>query len=230
MGMRTTRKMTRRKMGPAKATKMTRMTTRMTKMMRSTATRRSRATWRGRRQVCLPPALLPTLGTTTCSYFSPDSTSTSQQAKSRFSIQTTTPPHLTRRSLFLPAYTSPPANLSIEAIVAIPLPSAVHSIASTACSSYLLAGSQDGYVRCYHFWASVNGGQLMTAQQRSAVGLGEGVAKAGVARGWWAVEVDGVRDGVVGRKMEPVYSLACEGDGLWALAGTQVRACSLTPS
>ena len=211
-------------MGRAKATKMTRMTTRMTRMMRSTATRRSQATWRwqtARKQVCRPRALFPSHSLLTLPSFSPESSSTSQQSKPRSSIQTTTPPHLTRRSLFLPAYSSPPANLSIEAIVAIPLPSAVHSIAATACSSYLLTGSQDGYVRAYDFWASVNGGQLMTAQQRSAVGLGEGVAKAGVARGWWPVEVDGA----TGWRMEPVYSLACEGDGLWALAGTQVRAC-----
>ena len=59
----------------------------------------------------------------------------------------------------------------------------------------------------------------MTAQQKSTVGLGEGVNKAGVPRGWWSVEVDGVGGE---RKKEAVYSMACEGDGLWALAGTQV--------
>jgi transcriptional activator SPT8 len=92
--------------------------------------------------------------------------------------------------------------------------------------TYLLAGSQDGYVRSYDFWASVNGAQLMTSQQKAVVGLGEGVSKAGVGRGWWSVEVEGIKDGAVGKRMEPVYSLACEGDGLWALGGTQVRAQS----
>jgi transcriptional activator SPT8 len=68
---------------------------------------------------------------------------------------------------------------------------------------------------------------VMTAQQRSIVGLGEGVSKAGVGRGWWSNEVEGSRDGTVGKRLEPVYSLACEGDGLWALTGTQVRTSPL---
>ena len=62
----------------------------------------------------------------------------------------------------------------------------------------------------------------MTAQQRSIVGLGEGVNKAGVVRGWWANEVEGIKDGAVAKRMEAVYSMAMEGDGLWALSGTQV--------
>lgn len=55
------------------------------------------------------------------------------------------------------------------------------------------------------------------------VGLGEGVSKAGVARGWWSNEVNVDVSGEMGRRREPVYSLACEGDGLWALSGTKVR-------
>lgn len=140
------------------------------------------------------------------------------------------PAHLVRRSIFTPAWTTPPSSLSIEAIVGIPLPSAVHSIASTACMSYLLAGGQDGHVRAYDFWASVNGGQLMTSQQKAVVGLGEGVSKAGVGRGWWSVEVDGIRDGNVGKRVEPVYSLVCEGDGLWTMAGTQVSVNGANPA
>ena len=61
----------------------------------------------------------------------------------------------------------------------------------------------------------------MTAQQRTLVGLGEGVTKAGVGKGWWANETEG-RDGLGTSRLGPVYSLAVEGDGLWALAGTQV--------
>jgi transcriptional activator SPT8 len=85
-------------------------------------------------------------------------------------------------------------------------------------------------VRVYDLWASVNGGQVMTAQQRAVVGLGEGVNKAGVGRGWWAVDTpatalevpNGTANGQAPtRKQEPVFSLACQGDGLWTLAGTQ---------
>ncbi|KAK4687934.1 transcriptional activator SPT8, partial [Tremellales sp. Uapishka_1] len=75
-----------------------------------------------------------------------------------------------------------------------------------------------GYIRAYDFWASVNGGQVMTAQQRGVVGLGESISKAGVGRGWWSCDVAGTE----GVSREPIFSLAVEGDGLWALAGTQV--------
>ncbi|KAI9637216.1 WD40-repeat-containing domain protein [Dioszegia hungarica] len=136
------------------------------------------------------------------------------------------PPYKIRRSLIIPAYPSsgPPTSLSIDAIVAIPIPSPIHCLAATACASYLLTGSQEGVVRAYDFYGSVNGSQAMTAQQR---------AVAGVGRGWWVSDVapgmDGMGTGTgVGeaaqggeRRAEPVYSLAVEGDGLWALTGTQ---------
>lgn len=151
------------------------------------------------------------------------------------------PPHLNRRALFsaptVPSGISP----SIEAIVAIPNPAPIYSLASTACLSYLLTGSSEGYVRAYDFWGSVNGKQMMTAQQRTLVGLGEGVNKAGVTRGWWANEVaksvqDGNTNGVNGAsgvqedqaRPEPVYSMAMESDGLWALTGTKVSAARNT--
>ena len=70
----------------------------------------------------------------------------------------------------------------------------------------------------------------MTAQQRTIVGLGEGVSKAGVPRGWWANEVDAVREGTSGKRLEPVYSVAMEGDGLWALTGSQVNVLLFVPS
>ncbi|BEJ10977.1 hypothetical protein CspHIS471_0103990 [Cutaneotrichosporon sp. HIS471] len=143
----------------------------------------------------------------------------SKEETPRSETRQPTPPHQVRRSLFVPSQPWPPSNLTIETVVGIPLPTAVHSIATSTCLSYLLTGGQDGHVRAYDFWASVNGGQVMTAQQRSIVGLGEGVHKAGVGRGWWSCEVE---DGAPPTKrIEPVYSLACEGDALWALAGSQ---------
>lgn len=141
---------------------------------------------------------------------------------------TEVPPHIRRRRDFVPSYPDGFTTLSLDAVVGISLPSAVHSLATTMCSSYLLTGSQDGHVRAYDLWSSMNGNQLMTAQQRSVVGLGEGVNKAGVSRGWWSNEVFEQGDGdgeEAWRSIEPVYSLACESDGLWAAAGTRVRDC-----
>ncbi|GMK58432.1 hypothetical protein CspeluHIS016_0504640 [Cutaneotrichosporon spelunceum] len=147
------------------------------------------------------------------------STQPSKAESLRSETRPPTPPHQARRSLFVPSQPWPPSNLTIETVVGIPLPTAVHSIATSTCLSYLLTGGQDGHVRAYDFWASVNGGQIMTAQQRSIVGLGEGVHKAGVGRGWWSCEVEEGAPPM--KRTEPVYSLACEGDALWALAGSQ---------
>jgi len=145
----------------------------------------------------------------------------SQKSKAR-TPSSQIPPYQLRRQLFVPSYTSPPSTLSIEATIGIPSPTAVHSIATTTCCSYLLTGSQDGYVRCYDLWSSLNGGQMLTVAQKAVVGQGEGISKGGVGRGWWTNEVDGIVGGNVGKKLEPVYSMLCEGDGLWALCGTQV--------
>ncbi|ORY35329.1 WD40-repeat-containing domain protein [Naematelia encephala] len=140
---------------------------------------------------------------------------TTTRSKARSPVTLPPPPHLIRRSLFtFPPPANPP---SIEAIVAIPCANPIHSISLTTCASILLTGSQEGYVRAYDFWGSVNGNQLMTAHQKTFVGLGEGINKAGVGKGWWANEVEGIN----GMRMEPVYSMACEGDGLWAATGTQ---------
>jgi hypothetical protein len=94
------------------------------------------------------------------------------------------------------------------------------------CSSYLLTGSQDGHIRAYDPWSSANGMQTMTAQQRSVVGLGESINKAGVFRGWWNNEVESGSGEDAWKGLEPVYSLACQSDALWAASGTRVG-CSL---
>ncbi|RXK38142.1 hypothetical protein M231_04603 [Tremella mesenterica] len=128
-------------------------------------------------------------------------------------------PHLLRRALFVPPFSlhSPPSTLSIEAIVAIPIPSPVHSIATSLCSSWLLAGAQDGFVRAYDFYASVNGQQSMTSLLKANMGMGEGINKTGVGKGWWVNEVEGLG----GMRAEPVYSMTCESDALWSLTGTK---------
>jgi transcriptional activator SPT8 len=63
----------------------------------------------------------------------------------------------------------------------------------------------------------------MTAQQRAVVGLGETINKAGVFRGWWSNEVEVGTGDEAWKGLEPVYSLACQNDALWAASGTRVR-------
>jgi hypothetical protein len=136
------------------------------------------------------------------------------------------PPHIRRHRELLPTFPPDYTGLALEAIVGIPTPGPVHSMATSMCSSYLLTGSQDGHIRAYDPWSSANGMQTMTAQQRSVVGLGESINKAGVFRGWWNNEVESGSGEDAWKGLEPVYSLACQSDALWAASGTRVS-CSL---
>ncbi|KAJ9126073.1 hypothetical protein QFC24_002345 [Naganishia onofrii] len=94
----------------------------------------------------------------------------------------------------LPVYDplNPPSRqtLSLDPTIVIPHPCATYSLAATPCLSYLLTGNQDGYVRSWDFWASANGGSALTAVQRGVANLGEGVNKAGVAKGYWKNEAE----------------------------------------
>lgn len=126
----------------------------------------------------------------------------------------------------------------------IPIGSPVHSLAASSCLSYVLTGCEDGYVRAWDTWDSANGKSLLTAHQRGIGGLGEGVTKGGVCRGWWANDVpipppppssvapraeDDADDPPPTSAREPVYSLAMQRDALWGVSGTSVSSFALSP-
>jgi transcriptional activator SPT8 len=155
-----------------------------------------------------------------------------------------TPANVLRRKLFVPSKETMDQHLLLDPFIVIPQPGHVHSLAATPCMSYLLTGSEDGYVRTYDFWASANGKNMLSTQQRAMATLGEGVNKGGVVKGYYKndVEIEEVvgeeeeepplqtasqpakpaKEIVKTRKMQPVHSLAVQGDGLWALSGTEV--------
>jgi len=162
------------------------------------------------------------------------------------------PPSVLRRQLFVPTSESLTQHLVLDPFIVIPQPGHVHSLTATPCMSYLLTGSEDGYVRAYDFWASANGKNMLSTQQRAMATLGEGVNKGGVIRGYYKneVEVEEVvedeeeqpenagpalpwmqaaaeaskakKEVTKIRKMQPVHSLAVQGDALWAVSGTEV--------
>lgn len=163
------------------------------------------------------------------------------------------PANMLRRKLFVPSKEMMDQYLLLDPFIVIPQPGHVHSLAATPCMSYLLTGSEDGYVRTYDFWASANGKNMLSTQQRAMATLGEGVNKGGVVKGYYKNEVEieevvgeeeeeppqdngpalpwlqtasqpakPAKEIVKTRKMQPVHSLAVQGDGLWALSGTEV--------
>lgn len=99
--------------------------------------------------------------------------------------------------------------------------------------TYLLTGSQDGFIRCYDFFASVNNKTFLTAPQRAHCGIAEGNMKAGVLKFWWenwaptiggAGTATGSQDKNQGEEktLSAVHSMVLQADALWGLSGTEV--------
>ncbi|KAG6331698.1 hypothetical protein ID866_7389, partial [Astraeus odoratus] len=117
-----------------------------------------------------------------------------------------------------------PRSFTVEAVCAIPHPVPTHSLASSFCMSHLLTGSDDGYIRDYDIFTSLNGKITLTAPQRHHCNVVEGNMKAGQIRCWWENPDYGnpsLGYPQVGEPLlSPVYSLAMHSDALWALGGT----------
>ncbi|KAG6851026.1 hypothetical protein H0H93_004513 [Arthromyces matolae] len=124
----------------------------------------------------------------------------------------------------------PLGSYTVEAICALPHPVPTHALASSLCMTHLLTGSDDGYIRDYDIFASVNSKIFLTAPQRHHSGVVEGIMKAGQLRYWWENPalpdpsklgtISGMAESVELPASSPVYSLAMHSDALWTLAGT----------
>ncbi|KAI8344002.1 WD40-repeat-containing domain protein [Chlamydoabsidia padenii] len=65
-------------------------------------------------------------------------------------------------------------------------PNAIYSLAATRCFRWVLTGSDDGFIRKWDFFASMNGKTPLTQAQRHH--LGDSVANSGVISSWWENE------------------------------------------
>jgi transcriptional activator SPT8 len=90
-----------------------------------------------------------------------------------------------------------------------------------------LSGSDDGYIRDYDIFTSVNSKTFLSAPQRQHASVVEGLMKAGQLRCWWEnpsapIPQPGILTIEDEPTLAPVYCLAMHSDALWALAGTDV--------
>jgi transcriptional activator SPT8 len=105
-------------------------------------------------------------------------------------------------------------------------------VAATRCFRWFITGSEDGYIRKWDFFASMNGKSTLTQAQRHQ--LVDSITKAGYLASWWeneeqpeevkvkaesseSIEVTPAPES----KLSPVYSLDIHSDGLWALSGLE---------
>lgn len=91
--------------------------------------------------------------------------------------------------------------------------------------THLLTGSDDGYIRDYDIFPSVNGKIYLTAPQRHHCGVMEGQMKAVPIRCWWENPADmrGHNAPLEDPLLCAPYSMLMHSDALWSLAGTDVR-------
>ncbi|KAJ7688483.1 WD40-repeat-containing domain protein [Mycena rosella] len=151
---------------------------------------------------------------------------------SRKRSRSLSPAYVRRKGLF---FTGPaPRTYTVEAICALPHPVPTHALASSACVTHLLTGSDDGYIRDYDIFTAVNGKNFLTAPQRHHAGVVEGIMKSGQIRFWWEnlaplnpAKLNGMGFGDEEPALSPVYSLAMHSDALWTLAGSDVGHISL---
>ncbi|KAG1472459.1 hypothetical protein G6F56_001527 [Rhizopus delemar] len=105
----------------------------------------------------------------------------------------------------------------------IPYVAAVHpfpvfSVAATRCCRWVLTGCEDGYIRKWDFFASMNGKtSLPQALRHQHV---DSVIYTGILGSWWENEEQS-EDIVGDHKLSAVYSLALHSEALWALQGCE---------
>lgn len=131
-----------------------------------------------------------------------------------------------RRTLLFPLGPNAPPfrTCVVEAVAALPHPAPIHSLASSACMTHLITGADDGYIRDYDIFPSLNGKNHLTAPQRHHAGVVEGVLKAVQIRYWWENPmIQKPESPEDDPSLSPVYALAMQSDALWALAGNDVR-------
>ncbi|KAG2213472.1 hypothetical protein INT47_009146 [Mucor saturninus] len=126
-----------------------------------------------------------------------------------------------------------PSLLNCKSYDCVPLVAAVHpspisSLATTRCFRWVLTGSEDGYIRKWDFFGSMNGKTSLTQAQRHQ--HVDSVTLAGVLSSWWENE-EGVKneeESVSEPKLSPVYSMDIHSEALWAVQGCENGSINLT--
>ncbi|KAI8887143.1 WD40 repeat-like protein, partial [Backusella circina FSU 941] len=113
-------------------------------------------------------------------------------------------------------------------LVAAVHPSAIYSLAATRCFRWVVTGSEDGYIRKWDFFASMNGKTSLTQVQRHH--NVDSVTLAGVLSSWWENEEhpeqvvkseDAPAPPPGEPKLSPVFSMDIHSEALWAVQGCE---------
>ncbi|KAL5003637.1 WD40-repeat-containing domain protein [Aspergillus recurvatus] len=103
------------------------------------------------------------------------------------------------------------SSYDIVPTTAAPHSTSINAITATADMRWVFSGGSDGYVRKFNWVDSVNSKLMLTVAQRHP--FVDSVIKAGVLMTYW--------ENMDGNALSPVYSLACQSEGLWLLSGLE---------
>ncbi|ORX97130.1 WD40 repeat-like protein [Basidiobolus meristosporus CBS 931.73] len=96
----------------------------------------------------------------------------------------------------------------------------IYCMASTRCMRWVFTGSEDGYVRKYDFFASMNGKTPLAQSQRH--NHVDSVTKSGILLSYWENEEQTPTVKTSPEvKVSPVYSLAVQSEAIWGLTGLE---------
>ncbi|KAJ5176916.1 Transcription factor spt8 [Penicillium canariense] len=100
---------------------------------------------------------------------------------------------------------------------AAPHSTSINAVTATADMRWVFSGGSDGYIRKFNWADSINSKLMLTVAQRHP--FVDSVVKAGVYMTYW--------ENMDGNHLSPVYSLACQSEGLWLLSGLESGAIRL---
>ncbi|KAI9315180.1 WD40-repeat-containing domain protein, partial [Dichotomocladium elegans] len=118
-------------------------------------------------------------------------------------------------------YAVNPLALTCQTYDCVPLaaalhPSQIYSVAATKCFRWVFTGSDDGYVRKWDFFASMNGKTALTQVQRHQ--HVDSVTMSGVLSSWWENEE---QVAAAPAALPPPPTIDVHTEALWALLGTE---------
>lgn len=106
----------------------------------------------------------------------------------------------------------------INPIVAIPYSTSVYSISLSKGPKWLFTGGEDGIIRKFDFFQSIQGKSLLTVSQRHQ--LIDSILFNGVICSYWENEIPQNKlNNNYDPILSPCYSLAIEKNGFWLLSG-----------
>ncbi|EPS39674.1 hypothetical protein H072_6522 [Dactylellina haptotyla CBS 200.50] len=115
------------------------------------------------------------------------------------------------------------ATYDIIPYVAAPMSTSIHAFCATPCMKWMFTGGQDGYIRKFDWYASINGKVPLTVAQKHP--FVDSVTRAGVLLSYWENEEVPDKNSLFPEsddmKISPVYSLATQSQALWLLSGLE---------